>query len=65
MTTYKYSITAREFVNEYWFTNGKLSKAVTEILGYFEDGKITHKGREAYQKLKTNTKCSTKEKNNN
>lgn len=56
MTTYKYPITAREFVKEYWFTNGKLSKAVTEILGYFEDGKITNKGREAYRKLKQQTK---------
>lgn len=53
---YKYPITAREFVFKYWFNNdGKPSSAVTKILGYIANDKLTLKGRQAYRTLMKNT----------
>ena len=41
----------RQFFNNYWMTGNKLSIAVTDILEWFKDGKITYKGRIAYKTL--------------
>ena len=50
---------AKQFVFNYWFDSYgtpkcKLSKSVTEILGYFDNGKLTLDGVKAYRRLTKN-----------
>lgn len=57
---YKYPFSARNFVYKFWFNHPKglpayLCKAVTEILLYVVDGKLTIEGRKAYRNILLNT----------
>jgi len=45
---------AKKFVKEYWFDGNNPSEAVTKILGWIEDGKLTKNGRMNYRKLVKN-----------
>ncbi len=50
---------AKQFVWDYWFDHHKnkpsvLSKSVTKVLEWFQDGKITPKGKQAYRVLVNN-----------
>lgn len=42
---------ARKFVNDFWFDKDKPSKAVSIILEWIVEGRLTNKGKEAYKKL--------------
>lgn len=45
---------ARQFVFNYWFDKDKPSKAVTEILRWIKNGKLTSEGKKSYKILLRN-----------
>lgn len=50
---------ARKFVGDYWFdSDGRLSRSVTKILGYFDNGRMSVVGIAAYKRLVSNMAVS-------